>query len=230
LYRKTMSIRLNPDLLPSLLADIQLSVQNETVASEQLSTGQAVNQLSDNPGAAAALVANANQSAADDQYLQSDAAVQGKLQTADTTLSSVVTALNSAISLGTEGASGTVSAADRLAIAAQVQGLIAQTVGLANTSYQGAYIFSGTAVNTQPFVQDPTTGVVTYAGNAGTTRVPISSGETIQGNVPGSQLFQNAAGSVFGALQDLSTALTSGNGIGATVSEVTAALAQVTTD
>src|ERR1700677_1446894 len=99
-----MSIRLNPDLLPSLLADIQLSVQNETVASEEVATGQAVNQLSDNPGAAAALVGNANQSSADDQYLQSDATVQGKLQTADSTLSSVVTALNSAISLGTEAA------------------------------------------------------------------------------------------------------------------------------
>ncbi|MGA2420786.1 MAG: flagellar hook-associated protein 3 [Candidatus Acidiferrum sp.] len=222
-----MSIRLNPDLLPSLLADIQLSVQNETVASEQLSTGLAVNQLSDNPGAAAALVANANQSAADDQYLQSDAAVQGKLQTADATLSSVVTALDSAISLGTEGASGTVSTANRQAIAAQVQGLITQTLGLANTSYQGAYIFSGTAVNTQPFVQDPATGVVTYAGNAGTTTVPISNGDTVKGNVPGNQLFQNAAGSVFGALQDLSTALTSGNGIGAAVTEVSAALAQV---
>jgi flagellar hook-associated protein 3 FlgL len=222
-----MSIRLNPDLLPSLLADIQLSVQNETVASEEVATGQAVNQLSDNPGAAAALVGNANQSSADDQYLQSDATVQGKLQTADSTLSSVVTALNSAISLGTEAANGTVDATDRQAIAAQVQGLITQTVGLANSTYQGAYLFSGTAVNTQPFSQDPTTGAVTYAGNAGSTTVSVSSGDTIPANVPGSQIFQNPAGSVFGALQDLSTAITSGSGIGAAVTDVSSALTQV---
>jgi len=225
-----MSIRLNPDLLPSLLADIQLSLKNETTASEQLATGQAVNQLSDNPGAAASLVGNANQSSADDQYQQSDATLQGKFQVADATLGSVVTALNAAISLGTEGASGTVNAADRTAIAAQVQGLITQTLGLSNTTYQGAYLFSGTAVNTQPFVQNAATGAVTYAGNAGATTVAISNGDNVGANLPGSQLFQNAAGSVFGALQDLNTSLLSGTGIGAAVTELQTALTQVSTN
>jgi len=225
-----MSIRLDPDLLPSLLADIQLSLQNESAASEQLSTGQAVNQLSDNPGAAATLVGNANQTAADDQYVQNDATLQGKFQVADAALGSVVTALDTAISLGTEGASGTLNATDRAAIAAQVQGLITQTLGLANTTYQGAYLFSGTAVNTQPFVQDAATGTVAYVGNAGSTTVQISNGDSVGANVSGSQLFQNASGNVFGALQDLNTSLVSGAGISAAVTELQTALTQVSTN
>jgi flagellar hook-associated protein 3 FlgL len=225
-----MSIRLNPDLLPSLLAGIQQNLQSQTTASLELSTGRSVNQLSDNPAAAAALVANSNQSAADDQFLQNDATLQAKFQVADSTLSDVVTALTRAISLGTEGANGTISAGQRQAIAGEVQGLISQTLGLANTTYQGSFIFSGTAVTTQPFVQNASTGAVTYAGNAGATTVEISNGNSINANVPGNQLFLNAAGSVFGALQDLNTSLLSGNGIGAAVTELSSALTQVSTN
>jgi flagellar hook-associated protein 3 FlgL len=225
-----MSIRLNPDLLPSLLAGIQQNLQNQTTASLELSTGRSVNQLSDNPTAAAAMVANSNQSAADDQFLQNDATLQAKFQVADSTLSDVVTALTRAISLGTEGANGTISAGQRQAIAGEVQGLISQTLGLANTTFQGSFIFSGTAVTTQPFVQNVGTGAVTYAGNAGATTVAISNGNSISANVPGNQLFLNAAGSVFGALQDLNTSLLSGNGIGAAVTELSSALTQVSTN
>jgi flagellar hook-associated protein 3 FlgL len=224
-----MSIRLDPNLLPSLLNALQEAHQNESTASEEVSTGRSVNQLSDNPAAAAALVGNTNQASQDDQYIQNAGALQNKLQTADSALDSVVTALNRAISLGTEGANGTLNPGDRQAIAGEVQGLITQTLSLANTSYQGRYLFSGTAVNTQPFVQNPTTGAVTYAGNTDTTSVELSNGNSLSVNLPGSQIFQNAAGSAFQSLQDLNTALLAGNtaAIGTAVTEVQSALTQV---
>jgi flagellar hook-associated protein 3 FlgL len=227
-----MSIRLDPDVLPNLLVALQQANQNETTASEQVATGRAVNQLSDNPAAEAELVANANQSAEDDQYLQNAGTLQAKFQVADSTLDDVVTALTRAISIGTEGANGTLNAGDRQAIASEVQGLITQTLGLANTTYQGTYIFAGTAVNTQPFVQNATTGVVTYAGNNDTTSVELSNGNSIGANLPGAQLFQNPAGSAFQSLQDLNTALLSGNesSIGTAVVEVQSALTQVSTN
>jgi flagellar hook-associated protein 3 FlgL len=226
-----MTIRLDPNLLPSLLVSIQQTLQNETTASQELSTGRSVNQLSDNPAAAASLVLNNDQSSADDQYIQNAGTLQSKFQTADSTLSNVVTVLTRAISLGTEGANGTLTAGNRQAIAAQVQGLVSQTLALANTAYQGSYLFSGTAVNTQPFTQDPATGAVSYAGNAGTTTVQIANGDRIPGNVPGSQLFQNAAGSVFTALQDLNTSLQAGTttAIGTAVNELQSALTQLST-
>lgn len=223
------SIRLNPNLLPELLASLQQSTQNLTTATEQLSSGLSVNQLSDNPAAVAALVSNHNQAGQDDQFLQNSSTLQDRFQTADSALSGVVTALTRAISIGTEGANGTVNAADRQAIAGEVQGLQAQLLSLANTSIQGTYLFAGTAVTTQPFTQDPVTGTVTYNGNTGVAPTQIANGESIDTNVPGSQLFLNAAGSAFGALQNLNASLLSGNNIGAAVNQVQSALSQIST-
>ncbi len=224
-----MSIRLNPNPLPDLLAAIQQSDQNMNTASQQLSSGQSVNQLSDNPAAAASVVLNHNQASQDDQFLSNIGTLQPRFQVADSTISDVVTALTQAISLGTEGANGTLSANDRQAIAAQVQGIQTQVVGLANTTTQGGYLFSGTAVDTQPFTLDPTTGAVTYNGNTNVTSTQLSNGNSINTNVPGSQLFLNPSGSVFTALQDLNSSLQSGNNIGTAVVEVQNALSTLDT-
>jgi flagellar hook-associated protein 3 FlgL len=215
-----MSIRLNPDPLPELLAAIQQSEQNMSTAELELSSGKSVNQLSDNPAAAAAVVLNHNQSSQDDQFLSNISTLQPRFQTADSTISNIVTALTQALSLGTEGANGTLSTADRQAVAAEVQGIQSQVVGLANTTTQGGYLFSGTAVDTQPFTLDTATGAVTYNGNANVSTTELSSGTAINTNVPGSQLFLNPSGNVFQALQDLSNSLESGNNIGAAVQEV----------
>jgi len=105
--------------------------------------------------------------------------------------------------------------------------LLSQTVSLANASYQGAFLFAGTKVSTQPFTLDTTTNTVTYNGNSATTSVQLSDGNSINANLPGDQLFQNGSGSVTGALQDLYSALTTGTNIPASVTEVQNALNQV---
>jgi flagellar hook-associated protein 3 FlgL len=224
-----MSIRLNPNPLPDLLAAIQQSEQNANVATQQVSSGRRVNQLSDDPAASANIVLNHNQSSKDDQFLQNIATLQPRLQVADSSLSDVVTALTRALSLGTEGANGTLNNADRQAVAQEVQGIQSQVVSLANASYQGTYLFGGTAVSSQPFTLNTTTGVVTYNGNANVTTVQTSDGNSIQTNIPGSQMFQNASGSVFTALQDLNTALQNNTNIGAAVTEISSALSTVST-
>ena len=88
-----MPIRLDPNLLPNLLAAIQQSQANLNTATQQLSSGRNVNQLSDNPTAVAALVGNHNQTGQDDQFLQNISSLQSRLQVSDSALSSVVTAL-----------------------------------------------------------------------------------------------------------------------------------------
>lgn len=222
-----MSLRVTPNPLPDLLASIQRSQQNANVATQELASGRSVNQLSDDPAAASQLVGNRDQSARDDRFLQNLSTLQSRFQVADSTFSDVVSALTRAVSLGTQGANGTLNASDRQAIAGEVQGLITQMLSLANTTYQGAYLFSGTAVNTQPFTQSGAT--VTYNGNVNTTSVDLSDGNSIQGNVPGDQLFQNSGGSVFTSLGNLNAALQSGNNIGAALTQVQNALSTVST-
>ena len=224
-----MSIRLNPNLLPDLLTAVQQSEQNMNAATEQLASGRSVNRLSDDPAAVAALVGNHNSTGQDDQFLRNISSLQARFQVADSTLSNVVTVLTRAVAIGTEGANGTLSAADRQAVAGEVQGLTSHLLSLANTTYQGTYIFSGTAVKTQPFALNTTTNAVTYNGDANTTSVQLSNGNPISTSVPGSQLFQNASGDAFGALQNLNAALLSGNNIGAAVIQVQTALSTVST-
>ena len=168
----------------------------------------------------ATLVGNHNQASEDDQFLQNNATLQSRFQVADSTLSGVVTVLTRALSLGIEGATSTISPANRQAIATEVQGQIAQLQSLGNTTFQNAYIFSGTAVNTPPFAVDPATNTMTYNGNSGVSSVQLSTGNSVNANVPGDQLFLNAAGSVFGALQGLNAALQSGINISAAVTQV----------
>lgn len=225
-----MSIRVNPNILPDLVASIEQAQQAAQTATQQMATGRSVNNLSDNPAAAAALVGNDALTSANDQYLTNLTDLQGKFQAADSALNSAVQLMTTAISVGTEGANGTLSASDRQAIAQQVQGLQQQMLSLANTSYQGTYIFSGTNVTTQPFAQSTTSASgVQYNGNAGVTTVQIGDGQSMQTNVAGDHIFTNANGNVFQALNDLANALNSGTGIAAANTEVQQAFSQLTT-
>jgi flagellar hook-associated protein 3 FlgL len=219
-------MRVNPNLLPDLLSALEGNQQQINTDLEQISSGQSVNEPSDDPAAAAGLVENANQTSQADQFLRSIGSVEAELQNADSTLNSVTTILQQAISLGVEGANGTLNASDQQAIAVQVQGIQSQLVNLANLAYQGNFVFAGTATQTAPYVLDPTSpSGVTYVGNSGVNSITIGTQFTIQTNLPGSQLFSSPGNDAFQALQDLITGLQTGNttAISTAVGEVTSA-------
>jgi flagellar hook-associated protein 3 FlgL len=209
-----MSLRINPDPAPDLLAAIFANRQAQDTALQQISSGQAVYQISDNPAAAAEVVLSHVRGSRDDQYLQNLTSLQSQLQTADATLNSAVEAVNQAISLGIEGANGTLSTADRQAIAQEVAGIRNQVVALANQTFQGDYLSSGTATSTQPFVLDSTQpNGVKYNGNAEANSVQIAAGQSVAINLPGNQIFTNPSGDLLGSLNGLITALQNNSGI-----------------
>jgi flagellin-like protein len=108
------------------------------------------------------------------------------LQTADATLSSVVTTLQRAISLGIQGANDTLSDANRLSIAQDVTGIQQQLLGLANLSFQGRFVFAGTNSKTPPFVVDATQASgVRYDENAVVNAVEVGEGFRLQVTFPG---------------------------------------------
>jgi flagellar hook-associated protein 3 FlgL len=217
-------MRVNPNPMPDLLAALNLTELETQQASIEISTGRSVNQPSDNPTAAALLVVNNDQATFTSGYLQSLSAVQGQLSTADSTLSSITSALQQAISLGVEAGGGTLSASDRAAIANQLQGIQSQLVSLANTAYQGHYVFAGTDMNTAPYVVDGSTASgVNYVGNTDVNQVSIGSGYKLAVNVPGSQLFSTTGNDVFLAINNLIQAVQTDTGISTAVNAVTGA-------
>ncbi len=225
-----MGLRVDPDVYSVILNGLQTNTQQEDQALQQIASGQKLNSLSDNPAEAASLVTLRMQSDSDTQYLQNISSLTGSLNVADSALSSVVEALTTAQTLGVEGANGTVNAQNQQALAQQVQGIQNEIMGLANTSYNGEYLFSGTATTTQPYVADSSSpSGVTYNGNDNTNSVEISQGEAMPINLPGSQLFSNATTGVFQSLQDLYNALTTNGNISGATTEVQNALNHVST-
>ncbi|MDR3746437.1 MAG: flagellar hook-associated protein FlgL [Acidobacteriaceae bacterium] len=205
-------MRVNPNMVPDMLAAIQQSEQSLQTALQQVSTGKSVTLPSDNPAAEANMVQNTIETANVDQYTQNASSALSMVQTADSALSSVVSSLTSAISLGTEGANGTNSSANQQAIATQVQGILSSVVSQANLSYQGVYVFGGTASTTTPYTVDSTAqSGYTYNGNTDVNSVSVGDKMSVQVNIPGSQIFSNPSANVLGSLSSLVTALQSGD-------------------
>ncbi|MGA3092979.1 MAG: flagellar hook-associated protein FlgL [Terriglobales bacterium] len=214
-------MRVNPNPMPDLMAALNQTELEEQVSSLQLSSGKSVNEPSDNPTAAALLVEDNDQATFTKGYLQGIAAVQGQLSTADSTLSSMQTSLQQALSLGVEAGGGTLSASDQAAIVNQLQGIQSQLVSLANTTYEGNYIFAGTATNTAPYVVDG--AAVNYVGNNDVNEVAIGNGYKLAVNQPGSQLFSSSGNNVFQALNNLIQAVKTNTGIDTAVTSLTSA-------
>jgi flagellar hook-associated protein 3 FlgL len=225
-----MGLRVNPDLQRMIVDGLAMNTKNQDQALQQLATGQRLNSLSDDPAAVASLIGLRAQSSSDTQYLQNISSLTGALQVSDSTMGSVVEALTQAVTLGIQGANGTLTTANRQAIAQVVQGVQQQVLNLANTSYNGRYLFSGTATTTRPYALDPNAASgVQYNGNDNRNSVEISSGQAMPINLPGSFMFTQKGVDVFQALQDLHTALQNNGDVGSATDEVQNALSYVTT-
>jgi len=206
-------MRINPNISSDLLAALSNAQQQQNTALLQMASGRRVNKPSDDPTATAVLIQNQAESSQTDQYLRSVQSVQAQLQTTDSTLNSVVLALQRAISLGVQGANGTLSDANRASVVGELSGIQDQLIGLANLTFQGQYVFAGTASQTTPYVADATQpSGVRYDGNTGTNSIAVSSGVNMQLNLPGSQVFSTPGSDVFQAIHTMIVALQTNTG------------------
>lgn len=221
-------MRVNPNPMPDILAALQRNQQQQNTAILELASGQRINKPSDDPGGAATVVQIHDRSAQGDSFLSSVSTITGQMQVADSTLSSVVTALTRAIALGVQGATGTLSDENRQALAQEVSGVRDQLLSLANVSYEGRYVFSGTA-QLQPFVMDSNApSGVRYDGNPGVNSIIVGNGYQMQVNIPGNQMFAAAGNDMFQATNDLITSLQSNSSIDTAVISVRKAFDYIT--
>ncbi len=206
-------MQVDPNYISNLSSAISASTAQEQTLTSELSSGLAVATLSDNPVAASANVGLASSLAQLDSFVQSSSTTQGLLQVTDSTLGEVVTQLTSAISLATQGANDTLNAADLTSISKEVAGIRDTVLTLANTSFQGSYLFSGSQGSVKPFTLNSSgsPATVSYAGDVATSSVMTPGGQSLQVNVPGSTVFTAAGASVLGTLNQLVSDLASGS-------------------
>lgn len=223
-------MRVNPNLSSLLNSGIQSTEQALNTAVQQLATGQRVGIPSDDPSAAAANAQSIAQSANVDRYTRNGEAVLSQAQMADSALSNVVSELNQAITLGTQGADGSMTSENRASIATQLQSILSEVISQANTTFNGVSLFAGTSGASTAFAADSTSSTgYTYQGNSGVNTANVGDTLQVDVNVPGDQIFTNPNGSVLGSITQLIAALGSGTtaDIGDAVTAVRSALTNV---
>jgi flagellar hook-associated protein 3 FlgL len=205
-------MRVNPLYMNDLVNSLDQSSASEAQLTEELGSGSRVNNLSDDPIAAGDNVLLSQQIGSDDTFSQTAASTQSMLQMSDSALSTVVSQLTSAVSLATEANNGTLNASDLESISNQLAGIRNEVVSLANTSYLGQYLFSGSQGTTAPYTLDTSTSpaVATYQGDTSVDYLQTPNGQKIQLNIPGSQIFSSTGNDVLGTLNALVADFSSG--------------------
>ena len=206
-------MRVDPNYLTNLASSLDQTQASEEQLTAELSSGVRVTSLSQDPVSSGENALLLNQIQQDDTFTQSSGLVTGQLQVADSALGSVVSQLTQAISLATSANNGTMNSSDVKSIASQISGILGEVTTLANTSYQGQYIFAGGQTSNAPFTTSTATSpaVTTYSGDEDINFLEMPNGQKIQLNVPGSQIFSaSGSNSVFGALNSLVADYSSG--------------------
>jgi flagellar hook-associated protein 3 FlgL len=225
-------MRVDPNYVTGLVTALNQSSLSEQKLTSQLSSGLRVSSLSDDPVAAGQASLLATAISQDDSFVQTATSVHSMMQVTDSTLGSVVTQLTSALSLAVSGSSGTANASNLNALSQQLSGIRDQVVSLANTSYQGTYIFAGSRGNVQPFSVDTSTSpaTTTYNGDSQTGSVTTENGQQLQTGLAGSAVFSAPGADVISALNNLVADFASGTpGDSATtdIAALTASLSNV---
>ena len=197
-------MRVDPLYITNLVGSLDQTQLTEQKLTEELSSGVRFHSLSDDPISSGRNVLLLNQIQQDDSFTQSSSLVTGQMQVADSALGSVVSQLTQALSLAIGANNGTMNGNNLKSIAGQLTGILNEVEALANTSYQGQYVFAGGQSGTVPFSTSNATspGVTTYNGDGNINYLHTPNGQKIQLNVPGDQIF-DGANSVFKTLNNL---------------------------
>lgn len=180
-------------------------------AQRQISTGIKINQVSDSPNEVSALL-ETRASLSTAQQIQANLG-RFKLETdaSEQALQSAVQLFDQVQTLGAEGNTATQTQDTRAALASQLGTILQQMAGLAATSVEGRYVFSGDADQTIPYTVDLTQAnpVSTYQGSAATRVVQHPNGTTFHVALTAQTIFDSAdpMSNVFKTIQDLRTAL-----------------------
>lgn len=206
-------MRIDPQYIQGLVTAANQNSANQQKYSTEIATGVSVNSLSDNPSAASQDFLLRSEISSNDSFVQTASGVTGALQVTDTALGSVVSQITQAISLATEGNNGTLNASDLGSIANQLAGVRSEILSLANTSYQGQFVFAGSQSSIQPFSLDTSTtpATVTYSGDSLQTAIQSPSGQRFPLNVPGNQIFGSGTTGILSTLNNLIASFSAGN-------------------
>lgn len=217
-------MQINASYLSGLTDSLNLLTTREQSLTNELSSGLAVNALSDNPVAAGENVTLSALLQQDVSYQQASTNVSSVLQVKDSALASVISQLTQAITVATQGVNGTQNAAETATTTTELTGIRAEILSLANSSFQGSYLFGGGDGTTEPFTLTASSvstqpASVTYQGDSNVSYLQAPDGSKIQTTTDGSAIFLNTMPggiNILGTINQLITAFQTGDAAAAT--------------
>jgi len=186
-------------LLASEVAEQSINTiqQNMLNVENQLATGLAVSQPSDNPEATSTILTLQKSLNLNSQYQSNINSANAQLSTVNSSLSSLSSLLLQAQSIASANVGTTASAQQQASAATIVQSLITSALNIANTSYNGTYIFGGEKNTTAPYVSGP--DGVEFVGSPNVQNVSTGQSLTTPSQVNGAQTFGSMLSQVGGA-------------------------------
>jgi flagellar hook-associated protein 3 FlgL len=210
----------------AFLAGINQIEQNMQSAQAQLTTGLKINTVSDDPSQIPDLWQTRQNLSQVQQINANLGLVSTEVNTGESVIENAVTLVERAESIGTQGASDTVSASAREDLSGELGSVLQQLVAAANTQVSGRYIFAGDTDQTAPYSYDPTQlyPVSAYQGSTTTRTIQAPDGSTFPVALTAQQIFDspNASENVFESISALQQALANNDsaGINAAISDV----------
>lgn len=153
---------------------INLNDQQEQITnlSQEISSGKQLLAPSDNPESWAQAMSASQTVREYNSFISNVNFATGWGQETESALTTLTGLLSQAKQVGIEANSAS-GAYSNSALAQQVSSILTQALSVANTQYEGQYIFAGAKTDTQPYSMD-TSGNVTYSGDTGSVQVKTS--------------------------------------------------------
>jgi flagellar hook-associated protein 3 FlgL len=156
----------------------------------QLSSGLKLQTAADDPAGMAQVNQLNAQISASQQYQANGTALNSNLTIEEQSLTDATNVMQSARDLAVQANNSSLTSSQRQDIASQLQQLLQQLVGTANsTDANGNYLFAGEASTTVPFAQ--TGNSVVYNGSTSISQVQISPNQRVSSGDSGASVFIN---------------------------------------
>ncbi len=177
---------------------------------EQLSSGKRVNTVSDDVLATRDILRFERDNAQLQIFNDNAEGVKATLGFATGNLQHASEALTQTKEIAVQGATGTYSASERAVMAEGIDAHLNSLLSLANTRYQGRYMFGGQETGHPPFQaelnEQGDIGKINYRGTTSTTKVRIGPGIESETSFAGRPIFQGKT-DAFATLINLRDAL-----------------------
>ena len=194
----------------NILADLNRVNDRLNKVHSKISSNKEISRPSDDPYNTSRAMALRTSMEATKQYQRNIQDAQGWQESAEIALSDITDAIKRAGELVLEGSSDTTPAEARLAIAQEIDQIIAGVKQNANATYAGRYVFAGTASDQPPYVEADDL----YHGSAAAVQRQVGPGVAMDIGLGGDTFLGNGAdGKLLQVLRDTSAHLKANDGV-----------------